>query len=72
MDMRRLGWTMEQQAGVRFYLRITNSLTLVFVALFSTLAISTGRHRLWVVIAAVILLWAGFTLYIKRTKRGQP
>ncbi|MFD5699477.1 hypothetical protein [Streptomyces lasiicapitis] len=70
--MGRLGWTIEQQAGVRFYLRITNILTLVFVALFSTLAISTGRHLLWVVIAAVILLWAGFTLYMKRTKKGQP
>ncbi|GGR74977.1 hypothetical protein GCM10010252_11710 [Streptomyces aureoverticillatus] len=70
--MGRLGWTMEQQAGVRFFARVTNILTLVFVVLFSILAISTGRHRLWIVIAAVALLWACFTLYMNRTKKGQP
>ncbi|MBB5102181.1 hypothetical protein [Streptomyces spectabilis] len=70
--MGRPGWTREQQAGIRFYTRITNILTLVFVVLFSTLAIATGRHRLWVVIGAVALFWACFTLFMKRTGKGQP
>ncbi|EPH46035.1 hypothetical protein ABT390_02355 [Streptomyces aurantiacus] len=70
--MGRLGWTMEQQAGIRFYTRLTNIFTLLLIALFTALTLFSGRHRGWVVVAAIIVAWACFTLYMRRTKKGQP
>ncbi|MFD0416812.1 hypothetical protein [Streptomyces sp. NPDC127108] len=70
--MVRPGWTMEQQAGVRFYTRLTNIFALLLVTLFTALTLASGRHRGWAAVAVVVLLWAGFTLYMKRTKKGQP
>ncbi|MFJ2771109.1 hypothetical protein [Streptomyces sp. NPDC087300] len=70
--MGHLGWTMEQQAGVRHYARLANIFALLLVLLFTGLTLSTGRHRGWIAVAVIVLLWACFTVYMKRTKKERP
>ncbi|MEV7192678.1 hypothetical protein AB0N81_12885 [Streptomyces sp. NPDC093510] len=70
--MIRPGWTMEQQEGIRFYTRILNTFALLGVVLFTIMTLTTGKPRGWVMVAAVILFWAGITFFMRRMKKGQP
>ncbi|MFD9905019.1 hypothetical protein [Streptomyces sp. NPDC059063] len=63
---------MEQQAGVRHFTKLTHVFALLLTLLFAILTLFTGRHRGWIAVAAVILIWGCFTLYMRRAKKGQP
>ncbi|MFJ6723847.1 hypothetical protein ACIQPQ_02930 [Streptomyces sp. NPDC091281] len=69
--MARLGWTMEQRAGVKAYSRLSTFFAVLCLAIgIATLAM--GNAAGWVLIGLAVVLWTGLLLFLRYTKKSQP
>ncbi|MET8583156.1 hypothetical protein ABZX39_20125 [Streptomyces collinus] len=69
--MGRLGWTMEQRAGVKQYFRITTAFVILGIIL-SIVLLSTGNTGGWLLLAISVIGWAGMYLTLKNINKAQP
>ncbi|KOG31346.1 hypothetical protein AQJ84_26820 [Streptomyces resistomycificus] len=66
-----LGWTGEQQAGVKRWWQFATFFCALGVAL-SIFLIASGNARGWGVLAFFVLLWGGGAYALKAMKRSRP
>ncbi|MGW4855537.1 hypothetical protein ACWEPZ_30385 [Streptomyces sp. NPDC004288] len=69
--MARLGWTMEQRAGVRTFSRLA-TLFAVLCLIIGIVTLMMGNAAGWVMIGLPVLVWAGMFLFLRNTQRSQP
>ncbi|MEU5180203.1 hypothetical protein AB0G49_09155 [Streptomyces longwoodensis] len=69
--MGRLGWTMEQRAGVRQYFRITTFFAILGIVL-GVVLISVGNTGGWLLLAISTVGWIGMYVTLKNIKKAQP
>ncbi|WP_037648977.1 hypothetical protein [Streptomyces flavidovirens] len=69
--MNRLGWTVEQQAGIKRYFAFASFFTLLGVIL-SVVLIAMGNKGGWVLLAIVVIAWGGGYLFLNSTRKSQP
>jgi hypothetical protein len=69
--MNRLGWTLEQRAGVKWYFAFTSIFAAVGVIL-SIILIAMGNAGGWGLLAIAAIAWGGMYLFLRNTRRSQP
>ncbi|MFF7203105.1 MULTISPECIES: hypothetical protein [unclassified Streptomyces] len=69
--MSRLGWTLEQEAGVKRYFAIGSFFTLLGIIL-SVVLIAMGNTGGWALLAIVVITWTAGYFFLKTTRKSQP
>ncbi|MEU7696680.1 hypothetical protein ACF064_34120 [Streptomyces sp. NPDC015492] len=69
--MARLGWTMEQRAGVKTFSRLA-TLSAVLCLIIGIVTLIMGNAAGWVMIGLAVTVWAGMFLFLRNTERSQP
>ncbi|MET9481650.1 hypothetical protein [Streptomyces sp. NPDC006638] len=69
--MNRLGWTLEQKAGVKRYFAFTSFFAIIGV-IFSAFLIATGNQGGWGLLAIVVIGWGGMYAFLRNVRRSQP
>ncbi|MFJ8298265.1 hypothetical protein ACIQ9R_20585 [Streptomyces sp. NPDC094447] len=69
--MARLGWTMEQRAGVKTFSRLA-TLSAILCLIIGIVTLIMGNAAGWVMIGLAVIVWAGMFLFLRNTERSQP
>lgn len=68
---RRLGWTLEQEAGAKRCFAIGSFFTLLGIIL-SVVLIAMGNTGGWALLAIAVITWSAGYLFLKTTRKSQP
>ncbi|MFF7965501.1 hypothetical protein ACFZC3_09075 [Streptomyces sp. NPDC007903] len=71
MERQRLGWTMEQRAGVKRYFTMGTVLVALGVAL-SIFLIASGNAGGWALLAIMVVPWILTYVYLRSLGKNQP
>ncbi len=69
--MNRLGWTLEQRAGVKWYFTFTSFFAALGMIL-SIILIAIGNQGGWGLLAITVVAWGGMFLFLRNTRKSQP
>ncbi|MFD6618762.1 hypothetical protein ACFWFB_26255 [Streptomyces albidoflavus] len=69
--MPRVGWSLEQPAGIKRYMAIATGFAMVGVVL-GVFLIASGNSGGWTFLGLIVVMYAGVALFLNTMRKKQP
>ncbi|MER7765014.1 hypothetical protein [Streptomyces sp. NPDC097619] len=69
--MSRLGWTLEQRAGVKWFFML-GSIAAVFGLILGIALVAMGNTGGWALVAIAVVTWSAGYVTLKNIRKSQP